>query len=229
MNLQEATVLALQGKLEESKFKRLHESTSYMDEEEIKENNTTKVYNSSEEVPYETAKYKFNSNSRVSLDHYQKLEDYCKNLITFNVLSNKCYSDKWDTAYTIKGVTLTNHIYLNEIAEKYKIETKVILQLNLDYTELVKVENEFFGGHLIYFYKPDFIEVRIEAGSQSCFDSSDRLSAYKKFSLNEIDKMKDFIIKENERISANVNPEDNHNLSDEQSSEAMRNHLMNNN
>ena len=209
MNLQEATVLALQGKLEESKFKRLHESTSYMDEEEIKENNTTKVYNSSEEVPYEIAKYKFNSNSRVSLDHYQKLEDYCKNLITFNVLSNKCYSDKWDTAYTIKGVTLTN--------------------LNLDYTELVKVENEFFGGHLIYFYKPDFIEVRIEAGSQSCFDSSDRLSAYKKFSLNEIDKMKDFIIKENERISANVNPEDNHNLSDEQSSEAMRNHLINNN
>ena len=198
-----------------------YEADSYKDPELMKRYNITKIYNSESEVPYEIAKYKFGTERYVSLEHYNKLLDYCKNLIDLDVIDQHCANSIWDTSFESEAVTLTNSFYLNEIAKEYKIETRIILQLELEHTELFLKEHSFLGGNLIYFYKPSFIEVRIKAGSESSFMIDDKLRSYKKFNLDQLNDMKSFIISENKRIASNVNPADNHNRASEEHAEAI--------
>lgn len=200
---------------------KLTETDSYKDPELMKRYNITKIYNSESEVPYEIAKYKFGTERYVSLEHYNKLLDYCKNLIDLDVIDQHCANSIWDTSFESEAVTLTNSFYLNEIAKEYKIETRIILQLELEHTELFLKEHSFLGGNLIYFYKPSFIEVRIKAGSESSFMIDDKLRSYKKFNLDQLNDMKSFIISENKRIASNVDPSDNHNRASEEHSEAI--------
>lgn len=208
---------------------KLTEADSYKDPELMKRYNITKIYNSESEVPYEIAKYKFGTERYVSLEHYNKLLDYCKNLIDLDVIDQHCANSIWDTSFESEAVTLTNSFYLNEIAKEYKIETKIILQLELEHTELFLKEHSFLGGNLIYFYKPSFIEVRIKAGSESSFMIDDKLRSYKKFSLDQLNDMKSFIISENKRIASNVDPDDNHNRAGEEHAEAIAHNTLYNN
>lgn len=200
---------------------KLTEADSYKDPELMKRYNITKIYNSESEVPYEIAKYKFGTERYVSLEHYNKLLNYCKDLIDLDVIDQRCANSVWDTSFESEAVTLTNSFYLNEIAKEYKIETKIILQLELEHTELFLEEHTFLGGNLIYFYKPSFIEVRIKAGSESSFMIDDKLRSYKKFNLDQLNDMKSFIISENKRIASNVDPDDNHNRASEEHAEAI--------
>lgn len=200
---------------------KLTEADSYKDPELMKRYNITKIYNSESEVPYEIAKYKFGTERYVSLEHYNKLLDYCKNLIDLDVIDQHCANSIWDTSFESEAVTLTNSFYLNEIAKEYKIETRIILQLELEHTELFLKEDTFLGGNLIYFYKPSFIEVRIKAGSESSFMIDDKLRSYKKFNLDQLNDMKSFIISENKRIASSVDPDDNHNRASEEHAEAI--------
>ena len=208
---------------------KLTEADSYKDPELMKRYNITKIYNSESEVPYEIAKYKFGTERYVSLEHYNKLLNYCKNLIDLDVIDQHCANSIWDTSFESEAVTLTNSFYLNEIAKEYKIETKIILQLELEHTELFLEEHAFLGGNLIYFYKPSFIEVRIKAGSESSFMIDDKLRSYKKFNLDQLNDMKSFIISENKRIASNVDPDDNHNRASEEHAEAIAHNTLYNN
>lgn len=208
---------------------KLTEADSYKDPELMKRYNITKIYNSKSEVPYEIVKYKFGTERYISLEHYNELLNYCKNLIDLDVIDQHCANSVWDTPFKSEAVTLTNSFYLNEIAKEYKIKTKIILQLELEYTELFLEEHTFLGGNLIYFYKPSFIEVKIEAGSASSFMPSDKLRCYEKFNLDQLNNMKSFIISENKRIASNVDPDDNHNRASEEHAEAIAHNTLYNN
>ena len=208
---------------------KLTEADSYKDPELMKRYNITKIYNSKSEVPYEIVKYKFGTDRYVSLEHYNELLNYCKNLIDLDVIDQHCANSMWDTSFKSEAVTLTNSFYLNEIAKEYKIKTRIILQLELEHTELFLEEHAFLGGNLIYFYKPSFVEVKIEAGSASSFMPGDKLRCYEKFNLDQLNNMKSFIISENKRIASNVDPDDNHNRASEEHAEAIAHNTLYNN
>lgn len=208
---------------------KLTEADSYKDPELMKRYNITKIYNSKSEVPYEIVKYKFGTERYVSLEHYNKLLNYCKNLIDLDVIDQHCANSVWDTSFKSEAVTLTNSFYLNEIAKEYKIKTRIILQLELEHTELFLEEHALLGGNLIYFYKPSFVEVKIEAGSASSFMPGDKLRYYEKFNLDQLNNMKSFIISENKRIASNVDPDDNHNRASEEHAEAIAHNTLYNN
>lgn len=220
MNLQEKTVELL---LENKKLKK--ENRSWTDEKHMKEYNITKIYNSKEELPYEVKTYMFGNDGYTSVDHFNELKKECENLINFPVKSIKCGYNPWDSEGG--DTSLTNYIYLDDIAEKYKIETKIILVLKKDHTELVLDPRAYLGGELISFYTPLYIVGRIEAGSDSVFVNNDKLNSYREFSLDEKDQIEEWVKSENKRIAGNVDPNADHNNLANQYSQARINSLRN--
>jgi hypothetical protein len=175
------------------------------------------------DVTYKYQAYVVGHDGLVNTDDlYARLKDVADKLGIKNSWSND------GTTFSLFNggdQAIESRFYLNGDAEKYRVETRVIIGLE-EYDKDHIIE----GNKNIYFYKPtDKVKVYIKAGSKSAFDSSDKLTASQKFNVDDVAGIKKFIEDENARIIGNVDPNADPNRSSKEFSEALQNSMYYNN